>query len=85
MAGPIPRDHNEYEMMTAETWDRVLAEVDADLPGLGTTLGTWMEGHRGHTGTCLRWHIPDGSSLWFVHGQCNQCRVASGQHLVGSD
>lgn len=83
--GHVPRDHNEYEMMTEANWDRVLAELDADLPPLGTTVGTWMVGHRGHGGTCLRWWIPEGSRSWFVHGQCNQCRVASGQHLVGAD
>lgn len=85
MANQLPRDHNEYEMMTEANWDQVLAELDADKSPLGTTIGGWMAGHRGHTGTCLRWYIPDGYRDWFVHGQCNQCRVASGQHLVGAD
>lgn len=81
--GPVPNDHNEYEPMTAETWDQVLDELDAEHPGLKAgMIGRWMEGHRGHTGTKLRWHVPDGSLGWYVHGQCDQCRVASGQHYV---
>lgn len=80
-----PQDHNEYESMTEETWDKVLSELDEEHRGLGATMGTWMADHRGHVGTSLRWWVPEGTLFWFVHGQCNGCRVASRQHFVGAD
>lgn len=85
MANRNPQDHNELEPMTAESWDQVLAELNTDCPGVGDTIGAWMESHRGHMGTFIRWWKPEGSPVWSAHGRCNGCRVDSRQHVIGSD
>lgn len=75
----------ELEYMTEENWDQVLAELNTDLPGVGTTLGAWLEEHRGHGGTCIRWILPPDTVLWSAHARCEGCRVDSRQHVIGAD
>ena len=78
------KDHNELEAMDV-TFDQVLDELKSEHAGVGASIAAWMEDHRGHTGTGIRWWVPAGTMAWYAHGRCNQCRVDSQQHYVGSD
>lgn len=78
------KDHTEVESMDVQ-FDQVLDELKAEHESAGTTIAAWMEGHRGHAGTGIRWWVPAGTMAWYAHGRCNQCRVDSQQHYIGSE